>query len=193
MIKKVLLAGAIALSAFAFADSARANQYVMNFSVTDFFNQAPTGVPVPTDPVTGTIVYEASGIQAPIRSFDSVNLTIDGHSYSAADVGFYRFATPSWDMIGGLINGVGAMGNETDDFSIRWYRDALTPFDFAYVSSLRNGIFVSAIFYNPNCFTTFTITEVPEPEISALLTLCTATFLIRIRMSRKGEECGRLA
>ena len=99
--------------------TARSNQFIMQFSVTGFQNVSGSGVAVPTDPVTGTIIYEAAGIHDPIQSFDSISMTIDGHSYTAGDLGFYRFDTPNWDMIGGLTGDIGTLYNQTDDFVIR--------------------------------------------------------------------------
>src|SRR5271154_1647434 len=100
-------------------------------------------------------------------------MTINGHSYTTGEIGFYQFpyVIPDWDGIYGLANGT-SLHNETDDFEIRWYRDSLTPFDFIYTSAGINGTFDSAV-YNPVSFTSFTITAVPEEtKTIVLLGIC---------------------
>jgi hypothetical protein len=165
-LSSLLLGLLLSLMAFydnaAHADVAPLYQFTMQFTVSGF------GAGAPTDPVTGTIVYESTGIHDPIQSFDSINMTIGGHDYSTGEIGYYRFATPNWDQIGGLTGGVGTLYNETDDFEIRWYRDLLTPFDFIYTSSQVNGILDSAV-YNPVSFLSFNINQTPEPAVSVLL------------------------
>jgi hypothetical protein len=78
--------------------TARAASFRMDFEVTGFI--VSNGNPPPTDPVTGTIVWEATGIHDPIQSFDSISLTLDGHSYSTAEIGVpppgYASAAMTW-------------------------------------------------------------------------------------------------
>jgi hypothetical protein len=181
--KTILLLGLSIPAMFTSEDTAcsaapPAQVFMMQFSVTGFVNDSGSGVAVPTDPVVGTIVYQATGIHDPIQSFDSISMTIDGHSYAADELGYYRFPTPAWDMIGGLTGGVDTLHNQTDDFIIRWYRDSLTPNDFIYTSSGRNGTFSSEQYY-PVSFTSFTITAIPEPAAGVLLFLGAAMFSIR--------------
>jgi hypothetical protein len=182
---------ALLLAILSFTASARGDQFMMQFSVTHFVNDSGSGVPVPTDPVTGTIIYQAASISDPIQTFSSIDMTIDGHSYSAQELGFYRFGPEGWDMIGGVAGGVGTLYNQTDDFIIRWYRGSLAPFDFIYTSSRRDGEFDSAIYRDPYSFTSFTITQIPEPAISAILISGAAIFLTsRIKSKfRPGRPC----
>jgi hypothetical protein len=146
-----------------------ATEFIMRFSVTIFQNDGPGGA-VPTDPVTGTITYEAAGINDPIQSFDSINMTINGHSYTTPEIGFYQYDTPDdWYMISGLTGGIGALYSGTDDFLIRWYSDSLTPLDFIYTSDGVDGAFISAVYFNPASFTSFTIDAVPDETKTILL------------------------
>jgi hypothetical protein len=124
----------------AFGSAADAAIFELDFVVTDFegvFGSSPT----PTDPVTGSIIWEAGGIRDPIQSFDSIRLTLDGYTYKSDEIGYSRedFPYSGIELIGGTITGVGGMYKFTDDFWIRWDRNSLTPFDFSYTSSQRYG------------------------------------------------------
>jgi hypothetical protein len=149
--------------------SARGDSFMMHFEVTGF--PVSNGNPPPTDPVTGTIVWEAAGIRDPIQSFDSISMTLDGHSYSVDEIGV---PPPGYPITGGLIGGttnqVYRVANYTDDFWIRWNTNSLTPFDFTYASSRRSGIWYVSINSAVN-FTEFSITEVPEPSPDLLFGL----------------------
>src|SRR5215469_12399634 len=68
------------------------------------------GNAAPTDPVSGTIVWTAQDIHSAIQSFVSVSLTLDGHSYSVPELGFFSFGPgtnqPDSEFgIGGTLNG----------------------------------------------------------------------------------------
>ena len=149
--------------------TARAASFRMDFQVTGF--PISNGNPPPTDPVTGTIVWEAAGIHDPIQSFDSIKLTLDGHIYSVDEIGVPPSGYPMTDgLIGGTLNQVYQVLDHTDDFSIEWNQNSLTPFDFTYSSSQRSGIWFVSI-NSPVNFTAFSIREVPEPSAIALFSL----------------------
>jgi hypothetical protein len=146
-----------------------AGSFMMYFEVTGF--PASNGNPPPTDPVIGTIVWEAAGIHDPIQSFDSINLPLDSHIYSVDEIGVPPSGYPMTDgLIGGTLNQVYQVVDHTDDFSIEWNQNSLTPFDFTYSSSQRSGIWFVSI-NSPVNFTAFSITEIPEPSAIALFSL----------------------
>jgi hypothetical protein len=162
--------------------SARAASFMMSFQVTGF--PASLGNPAPTDPVTGSIVWEAAGIHSPIQSFDSINLTLDGHTYSINELGYLPDLSgpPPHDLIGGNLNGTGIIYNQTDDFWIGWDRNSLQPVDFMYASSQRPGFWYASI-YEPVSFTSFSITQVPEPSTILLVSLILSGLRKRNRVS----------
>jgi len=130
------------------------------------FTVAGFPVSAPTDPVTGTIVYEAASLGATVDSLTSISLTLDGYTYGVGELGFT--SSGSTDFIGGSLNGVQTIFSATNDFLIRFNRDAQTGFDFIYSSASINNIWSSAQ------FTSFSMTElsqVPEPTTVALLSL----------------------
>jgi hypothetical protein len=79
--------------------------------ITVSFTATGFNVGAPTDPVTGSIGYDAASTTAPPNSLTSINLTIAGHAYSLAEVGFADST-----VIGALINGVNFVGASTNDF-----------------------------------------------------------------------------
>ncbi len=103
-------------------------------------------------------------------------MIIGSHNYAIAELEFYRFSSPTWDMIGGHLNDVGGVMTQADDFWIRWNRDSLTPFDFGYASSQTPGIWFSAI-YNPVSFISFNISSIPEPTTTPILIIGTMIVL----------------
>lgn len=146
----------------------KAGTFRLDFTTSNF--QAVFGSePVPTDPVTGSIVWEAAGIREPIQSFDSIHLILDGHTYDVSEIGYERedFPYVGIELIGGTITGVDGIAKFTDDFWLRWDRNSLTAFDFEYSSSKRYGFWYSFI-YDSGTFTTFSIVEVPEPGTGVL-------------------------
>jgi hypothetical protein len=151
---------ALALGLLLAGLSVEAGTYRLQFTAGGF--PASGGIGAPTDPVSGTFVFTAADAHADIQSLLSVDLTLDGHAYSVGQIGY-----STSHMIGGLLDGVDRMGSSTDDFWIVWDSNALTPVNFAYTSSHHSGMWVVS---QPG-FSSFTITEVPEPGSAALLLL----------------------
>ena len=131
------------------------------------FRSSFDGSPAPTDPVLGTIIWEAPTIHDPVESIDSINMTIGGHKYSETEIGSL-VRGDGYMMIGGISEGVDMMLGSTDDFWISWNPIQLTPGDFSYTSSLQPGMWYAAG-YPPGHFPTFSITEVPEPGASVII------------------------
>jgi len=151
----VLAAGAI---------SAQAAPITVQFQASGFTDLGIGNSP-PTDPVSGTIIYEAASTTASIESLTSIALTIHGHTYSIGEVGFI---TPygTGQAIGGLVNGVDFVSSSTNDFAITW-TGTLQPFEFYYASSsISYSVWVTENF---DQFSITAPTDVPEPGILILL------------------------
>ena len=105
--------------------SANAVEIELSFAVEGFTRSDGTGV-APTDPVIGTVIYEAAGLASPIQSLVSVSLTIGGFSYAIDDLGFATITDdPNIDSIGALINGTTRVaGSLNNDFFMGFDRVA---------------------------------------------------------------------
>ena len=172
MLKKfisVLLLTALPLGA------ANAVIVTMKFLATDFIAETggvPGTYPVPTDPINGIFVWEAASVHSTIGSLISAGLTpIDGHDYTLGEIGFLSPVSsveptidPNLDAIGGLLIDPVGVQPGTNDFSIGWYRDTLTPFMFVYSSENYNvPVFIS------QTFPEFSVTAVPIPAALPLM------------------------
>ena len=146
---RTLGVAAISLCAFPLTP-AFAIQVTLSFTVSGF------GASAPTDPVTGSFTYDAPSITSNPTSLTAVNLTIDGHAYTLAEVG----SVPNF--IGGVINGVNGIDSGTDDFFLAWFPVSSAPFNFAYATTSNTEV----IFGSRN-FTQFSVTAAtPVPEAS---------------------------
>jgi hypothetical protein len=161
------LSAAVCLFA-AVATSASAATFLMRFEVTNFGSLNDN--PPPTDPVTGTIMWEAAEIHAPILSIDSIDMTIAGHPYSIGEITYVPPGYPEYDaLIGGSLSGPFTMSDRTDDFWIRWETGSLLPYDFAYTSSATSGVWHTLDWGGLNPSGSFSIIEVPEPSTTAII------------------------
>lgn len=139
--------------------SGHASSITLEFSATAF---SPGGAP--TSPVTGTIVWDAATPNAPIDSLTSISLTIAGHAYSVAEIGFQDMGSDIF-AIGGTIEGVSTVRSNTDDFVIFWDPSLLLPSAFLYATATSST-------YRSFQFTRFDFTaaqQVPEPASVLLL------------------------
>jgi hypothetical protein len=148
---------ALALLAFASIAAAQEVTVTMQFTAANFAGAAyilgqPPGL-APTDPVSGTIVWQAASANAPIQSFDSINLTIAGHSYSAGEITYQDRS----DIDGTYLIGFPVLANSANNFWMMWYPNSMTPYQFAYTAANTNGE------WSTYTFTDFTITYITDP------------------------------
>jgi hypothetical protein len=157
--------GAATALLMALVDTAMAVPVTMTFTVSRF---APAGTYVaPTNPVTGTIIWDAASANADINSLSAVSLTLDGHTYALGELSFLS-PRPFWpgDLIYGSIDGTG-ITTGMNDFAILFDVSNGLPQDFIYASSSSVGIWRSSTF---NEFS-ITANHVPEPGSLALVGL----------------------
>ena len=168
-LKDMVIMGTLSLILAVGAIPTQANQIEVDFRASGFVPSS-----APTDPVTGTIIYEAASTTANIDSLTSINLIIDGHTYSIGELGFVSPFAVSDSAIYGTVNDfsiatTNTPGGNKDDFLLIWNKDQLVPDLFLYSSSLRDGTGAS---WQTNTFSDFTVTEssaVPEPATMLLL------------------------
>lgn len=171
--------------------SSHGSTFRLDFT-TSHFDPVFGSEPVPTDPVSGTIIWEAADIRGTIQAFDSMQLVLDGHTYSVGEIGYVRedFPYVGIELIGGTLNGVDSMVKFSDDFFLNWDRNSLTPFGFSYTSSQRYGFWTSSVF-DPGTFTTFSITQVPEPGSAGIFIVVAVGVGLRkqFAQSRNAPKC----
>ena len=159
------IAGAsVDMGAYEYTGSGGAlGSYVMSFQFSDF--PPSNGNPAPTDPVIGTISWQAASIHDPIQGFDSISLTLDGHTYDANELRYLQNPGSSFSEIyaGPFGPGVASL---TDGFYLSWDNASLLPSAFGYTSSRISGIWMIDPVHNPASFTSFSIISRAEPVIS---------------------------
>ncbi|MBI4763976.1 MAG: PEP-CTERM sorting domain-containing protein [Deltaproteobacteria bacterium] len=167
-LKGMVILGTVALALLLGTIPAKAIPIEVNFTVEnlrDFFSSNPP----PTDPVVGTIIYEAASVTADIDSLISINLVIDGHTYSKSEIGFISPFLGSRQLIGGNGMGIDGLFSGTNDFRLDWFKNSLIPLKFSYTSKSHGGIWDSI---DSNAFSSFSVresTSVPEPATLLLL------------------------
>jgi hypothetical protein len=169
-LKGMIIIGIVSLFVLLGTIPAQAIPIEIDFRITGFSTQFSSTPPLqpPTDLVVGTITYEAESVTADkIDSLISIDLTIAGHTYSIGDVYFISPFSPNRQKIGGIINGIDILNAGTNDFSIDWYNNTLTPLKFSYTTTLSAGIWDANAYEND--FTQFSITTIPEPATLLLL------------------------
>jgi hypothetical protein len=176
MLRKYLLIAAVILLPV----NANAVPFQIDFQVSGFGNIIGTDA-APTDPITGQIVYEATGIGATIDSLLSVDLTIDGLSYSLAGVGFLSPFVADADSVFGAPLGVNVATSTSgvDDFFLAWDRTLGTPISFLYTTDTLDSIWGSTNFDQ------FSITAVSVPEPSAISLICSGLLVVSFGLRRR--------
>lgn len=165
-LKNMVFMGTVGLFLFFGTIPAQAIPIEVNFIAEDFTlspHSSPFPTDPPTDPVMGTIIYEAASVTANIDSLTSIDLIIDGHHYSISEIGFISPFPSARQKIGGTLTEVNGIFSGTDDFWIDWFQDTLIPIWFYYTSSSIEGIWFSTT------FSSFSVETVPEPATMLLL------------------------
>lgn len=150
--------------------AAQAAPMLLSFQVTGFGVAAGPVVPVPQDPVAGSILYDAASPTADIDSLLDINLTIAGHVYTVAELTFD--STTNTQGIGGAASGVNGLG-ATHDFFITWDQATLTPGSFFYTTPDGITVFSGRI-------SAFSVVAaaVPEPASAIWLFLAGSMLLL---------------
>lgn len=164
-LKSMVIMGILSLILAAGAIPAQAIQIEVDFTATNFTPLLGSS-PAPTDPVTGTIIYEAASTTANIESLTSIKLTIDNHTYALNEVGFISPFGINDQLIGGIVNGLDGFSSGTDDFDLTWLKGTSLAAFLYTSSSIPDGIWSS------DTFTSFSVTAVPAvPEPTTMLLL----------------------
>jgi len=141
--------------------------------VTDTYDFTASGFPsgAPQDPVSGsfTVTFDPAVPNFADSPLDAISLTIAGHAYNLAEVGF-RQPGPGFLEIGGLAYGVIQINGGTDDFGLFGAVDAAGHFtgNLAFVYS-TSGVPDTVFPFQAAVVTVTTPTPVPEPAKLALL------------------------
>lgn len=145
------------------AGAAHGMPITVTFTATDIVALVGSGA-APDDPVSGTVFYDALSINAPIDSMTSISLTISGHSYALAEIGFVN-EVGGVTYVGGLVDGVTGSGNFEDDFLLGWDTASLVPLIFLYATVGSSGIWIASQ------FSQFDVTASAASEPGALILL----------------------
>jgi hypothetical protein len=141
------------------APAVHATQFKLDFTVGTFTNNFAT---LDRAPIAGTIVFSAATLGAAVDSVDAVDLVIDGHVYTADEIGAELWG--SHYAFGGKIGEVGGVNALTNDF-------------YLYANGFGNDfLFATAstyLYFGRDIVTAFSevgaAAAVPEPGSIALL------------------------
>lgn len=138
----------------------------VNFTAKNFTNIGDFINPAPTDPVSGTIVYDAASTTANIISLSSITLAIDGHPYVLGEIDYLTNYLGTQQLIGGSVGGVNSLISGSNDFALVWDQSTLLPNVFAYTSSNDQG----GVWETQDLvFSVAGPASVPEPETYTML------------------------
>lgn len=154
--------------------AARAATFKVEFQAKDFTYFPPFDPAPPQNVVTGNVVYEAASIDSTIQSLVSLDLTVDGHSYSLSEVGFASYYSSGWSGMRYLVYGLPrGMSSDlsTNDFRLEWITGPFARHSFIYSTvSIPNREYYAD---SQEKFTYFTVSPaasaVPEPASLLLL------------------------
>lgn len=103
---------------------------VINFTVSGFDASAPASE------VSGSIQVEINDTTNEVTGVSAVDLTINGHAFSASELGFSEYR--NFNILGaqgeGLGSSTGISHGSPYDFWILWNKDTGEPREFAYTA-----------------------------------------------------------
>ncbi|WP_426193984.1 PEP-CTERM sorting domain-containing protein [Massilia sp. DWR3-1-1] len=141
--------------------SAHATVYKLDFSAPSFSAGIFSSIAAPQNTLAGSITFTAASAGAPVSTIDAVNLTINGHAYTTAELGWGAYSDGYY--FGALVNGAGTTRYTSDDFYVIYssgYKNLAYAVYNGYDTWIANGL-------------TATITEqaaaVPEPGSLVLM------------------------
>ena len=182
---KGLILAVVCFSAFG---EGIASPFIATFSISGMSDESPI------QSLSGSVTYEASSLYGTIESITAINLNIDGHAYTLGEVGYQTFVTPpdsapfDWTSVGGKMNEVGQVNENTNDFWLRWRTDTHEWIDFVYAVPDREGVW-GAAFWDPVAVQ-FNIAPAPVPEPETYGMMLTGLCLIAgLAHRRRVEGC----
>jgi hypothetical protein len=158
------------------ATPASALLFRVSFTAEDF------GPGAPADPVSGFVEYNANSITSPIQSISSIGLTIDGHVYTLAEIGFISPASID-HLVGGTINEIDGLIGGTNDFALVWNIQTQAPSLFVYTTENTDIPFQTGL------FSQFSVvdTSVVVPEAATLWTMISGAVLLGLLIRQRGR------
>ena len=116
---------------------ANANVIELDFNASDFvgfnFNSSPPS-PSPVSSVSGKLTWNALSISSAIQQLLSVDLSVNGTSYTLNDIEFDDWGFAS--LVGGKNFGASGSAFGTDDFQLLWlYSPSNSSPNFSYTTS----------------------------------------------------------
>jgi hypothetical protein len=166
-----------AVLALCAVSGAKAEPITVLFEADSVQTNPSTGPPAPTNPVIGTIVYDAASTTSNINSLISINLTIDGHAYTLGEVGFAEAGV--FQEVGGVLNGVNTLDGGTNDFLLQW-----TESNFASPGLIYTVAGPASLAFSSFTFSQFEVTATPEPSSVGLVLLGACWIWMRARKRR---------
>jgi len=140
------------------ATSSHAALYKFDFTATDFSTSYGTQ-PAPQNLISGWFTFAADSMNAPEITITGVNLTIAGHAYNIAEIGWSSHYAGGYTF-GGIAAGVNGQSPGTNDF---WINKSYM--DYAVDGTL--GFWQT--FNIVSTYSEVVEAEVPEPGSLALL------------------------
>lgn len=164
---------------FLAATPASAIPFRVSFTAEDF------GPGAPADPVSGFIEYNANSITSPIQSITSISLTISGHVYALAEIGFISPFNID-HLVGGTITGIDGLIDGTNDFALVWNILTQTPSLFVYTTENTDTVFQTGT------FSQFSVvdTSVVVPEPASLWMMISGAVLLGLLIRQRGRKQG---
>lgn len=143
--------------------SAHAGVYRLDFTANNLFDPFSDNAPAPQRNISGSILFTADALGAPVQSIQGIDLVIGGYAFSKEEIGAQSDLYGHY-IFGGKINGVNMVVSSTNDFYV-----LVWPWgDTGFAHALPNS---GTAFITNDVDVRFSeqLAEVPEPGSLALL------------------------